>query len=326
MNIRICFAFICSLIFFDTENPLTFLIRFANPSSYSMKRHYQILLVFLVASFFYSCSSDDEVAIPDNAPPPDQTIENVTISNYVNRVYVSVLGREADSNEKNSGFNLLRQNNLSMSSRMQFLDQVFLESEYLPHLYEFARIELLNNLDTSEVTNFINIFTYLLADTNYAQVYDILEFEIDRLDSLRNIPPDLSNNVIGVEYMHRRCINNYFYDQINMGSQNFVVSTFQHFLNRYPTETELNQGKNMVDGTPAILFLESGQSKEDYLDIFFTSEDYYEGLAVNLYQRFLLRNPTSVEMGNAVQAFVSTHDFTQMQKSILATNEYIGIE
>src|SRR5690348_3868 len=119
---------------------------------------------------------------------------------------------------------------------MQFLDQVFSASEYLPHLYDFARIELLNNLDTAEVTNYINIFTYLLGDSTYAQVYDILEFEIERLDSLRAIPPDLVNHVIGVEYMHRRCINNYFYDQINMGSQNFVVSTFQHFLNRYPTE------------------------------------------------------------------------------------------
>jgi len=290
-----------------------------------MNRLYPILVFFIVTSVFFSCS-DDEVVIPENTPPPDQTVENVTISDYVNRVYVSVLGREADNNEKSSGFNILRQNNLSMSSRMQFLDQVFSESEYLPHLYDFARIDLLNNLDTAEVTNYINIFTYLLGDSTYAQVYDILEYEIDRLDSLRNVPYDLVNHVIGVEYMQRRCINNYFYDQINMGSENFVVHTFQQLLYRYPTATELTEGKKMVDGTPAILFLESGQSKKDFLDIFFTSNDYYEGLAVNLYQRFLLRYPTSVEMGNAVQAFVSTHDYMQMQKNILATNEYIGIE
>src|SRR5205085_1157862 len=129
-----------------------------------------------------------------------------------------------------------------------------------------------------------------------------------------------------VEYMHRRCVNNYFYDQINMGSENFVISCFQHFLNRYPTQNELSEGKKMIDGAPAILFLESGQSKDDFINIFFTSRDYYEGLAINLYQRFLLRNPSSIEMGNAATAFVNTHNYVQMQKDILSTNEYIGIE
>src|SRR6188768_4189422 len=113
-----------------------------------MKKLYLFIFLFSFASIFISCS-DEEVIIPENTPPPDQTIENVTISDYVNRVYVSVLGREADNNEKSSGFNNLRQNNLSMESRMQFLDQVFSESEYFSHLYEYARIDLLNNIDTS---------------------------------------------------------------------------------------------------------------------------------------------------------------------------------
>jgi hypothetical protein len=110
-----------------------------------------------------------------------------------------------------------------------------------------------------------------------------------------------------------------------MGTENFVVSCFQHFLNRYPTENELSEGKKMVDGAPAILFLESGQNKTDFVNIFFGSRDYQEGLAINLYNRYLLRNPASIEMGNAVQAFSTTHDYVQMQKDILSTNEYIGI-
>jgi len=213
-----------------------------------------------------------------------------------------------------------------MASRMQFLDQVFSEDEYLSHLYDFARIELLNNIDTSEITNFINIFSYLLADTSMAQFHYLFAYEIERLDSLQRVPFDLENNIIDIAFLQRRCLNTYFYDQINMGAENFVVSAFQHFANRYPTTNELSESKKMLEGTPSILFLKSGQSKNDFLDIFFTSQEYYEGLAVNLYQRFLFRNPTSIEMGNAQQEFSNTQDYKQMQKNILATNEYIGIE
>ena len=185
---------------------------------------------------------------------------------------------------------------------------------------------MLNNLDTAEITYYIYLFNILLTDPAYEQVYDVIEHEIERLDSLQRVPSDLVNHIINIEYLHRRCVNNYFYDQINMGSENFVVSCFQHFQNRYPTQNELTEGKKMVDGVPAILFLESGQSKDDFIDIFFTSKDYFEGLAINLYQRFLLRDPSSIEMGNAATAFTNTHDYIQMQKDILATNEYIGIE
>ena len=289
-----------------------------------MKKLYLFSFLFIVLTIFNSCT--DEEVVPDNEAPPDQTIENITITNYVNRVYVSVLGREANDTEKETGFNLLRQNNLSLTSRTQFLDQVFTESEYLPHLYDFARVEILNNLDTSEVTYWIYLFNFLLSDPAYAQVYDVLLHEIERLDTLQRIPADLVNHAIDIEYLHRRCVNNYFYDQINMGSENFVVSCFQHFLNRYPTLSELTEGKKMVDGVPAVLFLESGQSKDDFIDIFFTSKDYSEGLAINLYQRYLLRNPSSIEMGNAANAFVVSHNYVQMQKDILSTNEYIGIE
>lgn len=289
-----------------------------------MKRIFGSLIFFSFLVLISACR--DEEIIPGNTAPPDQTIENVTINNYVNRVYVSVLGREASDIEKSAGYNLLRQNNLSSASRQQFLDQVFSSSNYLPHLYDFARIELLNSLDTAEITFFLMVFNLYLTDTTYQQIWSALVYEIERLDSLQRIPSDLQNGLLNIEYLHKRCVNNYFYDQINMGTENFVVSCFQHFMNRYPTEYELTEGKRMVDGAPAILFLESGQTRDDFVNIFFSSKDYHEGLAIILYNRFLLRNPTSIEMGNAVQAFSATHDYIQMQKDILATNEYIGIQ
>jgi hypothetical protein len=279
-----------------------------------------VLLVFLA-----SCHHDIEVITPNNEAIPDLTIEDVTITDYVNRVYISVLGREADSTEKQFGFSILRQNNLSAASRSQFLDSIFYKPEYKVHLYDLARIDLLNNLDTADIVGEIFLFNFLLSDTAYQFYWPQLQAEIIRLDSLKAIPSDLQNNVIDVTGMHRRCVNNYFYDQINAGTENFVVSVFQHFLLRYPTASELQQSKQMVDGFPSILFLQSGQTKNDFIRIFFDASDYYEGLVRMLYQRFLFRTPTSVEMGNATVSFLQNHDFILMQKNILSTNEYIGI-
>src|SRR5689334_16431566 len=126
-------------------------------------KKFLVLLTFTGIVFLLSACHKEE-DITGNTAPPDQTVENVTIRNYVNRVYVSVLGREASESEKDAGFSTLRNNNLSMASRIQFLDQVFSGSEYKPHLYDFARVELLNNLDTAEITQWLFIFNQVLND------------------------------------------------------------------------------------------------------------------------------------------------------------------
>jgi hypothetical protein len=288
-------------------------------------RGQMVSLFTLFTLLFAGCHHDVEVITPGNAALPDATIEDVTITNYVNKVYISVLGREADSTEKQFGFDLLRQQNLSDASRSRFLDSIFYKPEYKVHLYDLARADLLNNLDTTDITNQVLLFNFLLTDTAYITVWPLLHAEITRLDSLKTIPAGLQQGMFDVEEMHRRCVNNYFYDQINMGTENFVVSVFQHFLLRYPTASELQQSKQMVDGFPANLFLQSGQNKNDFIAIFFSSTDYFEGLARILYQRFLFRSPTSVEMSEATVSFLQTHNYIAMQKKILSTNEYIGI-
>jgi hypothetical protein len=285
-----------------------------------------LFLYVLVITSINSCTKTDEEIIPGNQPPPDGTISNVIIENYVNRVYISVLGRKATDAEFNSGISLLKQSNLSMQSREQFLSGVFSNAGYKTNLYEKAKAELLNNLDTNEITLYISIFSTYLADTAYAASWDLFQAELDKLVELQQVPADLASGAINEKGMFERCCNNYFYDQINMGSSNYVVSLFQHFLDRYPTNNELQQGIQMVDGTSGTLFLQSGLSKSDLIDIFFSSGDYYEGQVRIFYQRYLFRAPTSVEMGTATQLYISTGDYEKMQMDILATNEYIGIE
>jgi hypothetical protein len=111
-----------------------------------------------------------------------------------------------------------------------------------------------------------------------------------------------------------------------MGTENFVRATYENFLFRYPTEYELEQAKTMVDGFNSILFLENGNSKDDFLDIFFDSDDYYESRARDLYNKYLFREPDSEEMVEGAILYKQSDDYKLLQKSILTMDEYVGID
>jgi hypothetical protein len=285
---------------------------------------------FLFFSFLFvlisSCKKDEQITVPGNEAPPDYTIPNSTKENYINKVYISVLGREPDSTEFAKSFSILNQNNLSVANRKQFLDSVLATPVYNDRLYQIAREELLNDLDTNDITLYMAVFQGLLADTVNRAFWPQITFELNRLDTLKRVSADLASDAINIIEMHRRCVNNFFYDQINMGTENFVVSMFQNFLFRYPTTSELSESKTMVDGQNAVLFYNIGRSKPDFLNIFFSSTSYFEGQVRALFVRYLFREPTSSEVSSYTVLYKNSLDYKDLQKDILSSNEYAGIQ
>ena len=278
-----------------------------------------------VGLLFYSCTKTELETVPDNVAPPDPTIETVTIENYVTRTYILTLGREPSPTEFNAATTLLISGGLDSTSRAQFLSNVFSNAAYLPQVYAQNKIDLLNNSDTAEFTNWITIWNYLLTDTTNSFLFPFLNYEIGRMTDLQSAFSQFSSGSIGLGELHRRMCNNYIYDQINMGSANFVITTFQHLLNRNQTNAELTSGISMVDGGNAIILLQAGASKNDYLNILTHSNNYYEAQIVLLYQKYLNRAPNTQEMNAATLKYSGSNDYTLVQKDLLATNEFIGI-
>ena len=111
-----------------------------------------------------------------------------------------------------------------------------------------------------------------------------------------------------------------------MGTENFVVSMYQNFLFRYPTIDELESASRMVDQYESIVFFELGRSKEDFLSIFLSSDEYYEGQIRRIYNRFLFREPNTAELNDLRILFTKNKDYKEMQKQILIQDEYVGIQ
>lgn len=285
----------------------------------------KLYLIVLLAGFLFSCNKTEDVTIPGNTPPPDYTIDSSTIQLYINKAYINILGREPLTTEKTTATALLNAHNFSVTDRQQFIATITAKPDYPRNLYNVARIEYLQNLDSSEIESQIYLFTFLLSQPQYAPLYDVLHSEIDRMNLLKRTVNDMNNGTLDYRGMLKRCVNNYFYDQINMGSENFVVSTFQNFLFRYPTTEQLTNGKTMVDGLDAIFFLHTGNSKSDYIDIFFNSDDYYEGQVRNLFKKYLFREPNSAEIHYYAAIYKSTNEYKNLQQEVFATDEYAGL-
>jgi hypothetical protein len=285
-------------------------------------RKYLFLLSF--SCIVASCTKETEV-IPGNSPPPDLTLTESVYRQFINRTYILVHGNEPDSLQSEIALNYLKADNFSESIRRVFLDTLFNDPAYRWQVFNTSRVDLLNNTDTAEFRSQWLLFSFLLQDSTYITVWPVLQIEVNRLQELIDAGPFYLNGTIDIRELHRRMINNWFYDQINMGSLNFVNASFFQFLNRYPVLQEQSSGVSMVDGNFAILFLVSGSSKDDYLNILMNSGDYAEGAVVNLYRRYLQRDPGSVEMNAATQQFLLNGNYEQIQIDILASDEFAGI-
>jgi len=280
-------------------------------------------LIFMLG--LAACTKTETVIVPGNVPPPDHTIDSSTIVIYLNKTYINMLGRKPVGAEQATAMVALRAHNFSVADRQAFVQTLFLKPEYNRTLFINAETQYLNNTDSAQVAALIAQFQYQLTQASYAAYYPQLHYELGRLDTLQNVLNWMYTGQMDYRSMLRSIVNNYAYDQINMGTQNFVTSTFQNFILRYPTASELTNGENMVNGTTAELFLAVGQSKADYINIFFNSDDYIQGQVQLMFQNYLFRLPTSAEFAYYANIYKSTNDYKQLELAIFSLDEYAGV-
>ena len=286
----------------------------------------KLLFLYIVLLFAASCTKTEDIKIPGNIPPPDRSIDSSTINIYINKAYINIVGREPVGTEKSSALTILRQNNFSVDNRKQFIQTLLTKPEYNSYLITIARSEYLGNADTLDIAQQIFVYQNALTLVDYAPFYPLIRFEMKRLDTLQNTLRDMNAGTCTYRDMLRRTVNNYFYDQLNMGTENFVVSTFQNFLFRYPTNNELAQGKIIVDGQSGLLFLKNGRTKNDYLGIFYNSSDFYEGQVRYIFRKYVFREPTSAEMAYYANIYKSAGNYKDLQLAVFSLNEYAGIQ
>lgn len=280
-------------------------------------RRLSALLIILI---LFSCSKDETRVISGNDAPEENLVTTELKENYINRLYINLAGRKADNDEFSDALNVLG-DVAGIASREALIQQIFAKDDYKIKLYEDVRADYLESVDTARILrDYLTLLAVLpTVPPNLVQAF---QEEIQRQKHLLDIPQKLDSNLIDIIEVHKRAINNQYYDDINMGTENFVVATFQNFLFRYPTDEELESASLMVEGLNSILFLEGGNSRSDFTDIFFDSHGYFEGQVITLFNRYVYRDPSTEEMLEQTIAYINDGDYQNIQLKILASDEY----
>lgn len=294
----------------------------------------KVILIFLFSLVLNSCQKDEitthkNLTIPGNIPPPYHGIPTVLVENYVSKLNIDLVGLKPEEIKKEEDVVFLESENLSESARETVIEEILNLDAYHDRLFQVISNLLLNGMGYDEVEavqteyEFVRDFVYQSGDTFTGQFFDN---ELNKLQLVLDAPAEYKNGTITLnEYFKRMCYN-LIYDEINMGSENFVISCFENFFKRNPTVDELSLGVKMVDGDPTKLLLGEGRNKTEFLDIMVFNTEFYQGRVLDAFRTLLLREPTSGELQTITNDFQSADDYRLVQITIAKTDEYAGFE
>lgn len=288
------------------------------------------------------CKKDAEY-IPGNIPPNPDNVPTVLIENYVNRIFIDLIGREPLDAEMDSNVAFLKENDLSVVARERIIERLqsdtswiegdtSYEQAYYQRFYGICKARVLEGESDADIIRQIDLFrNTLLTDSLSGDTVPTgnsistarAKLEIEKLENVLRSKNDYRHDSVEVDEVYRRMCNNYVYDQINMNTFNFIRATFDNLFYRFPTGSEINVAWEMVEKNNSVnLFGKNGQTKGDYLEILTTSREFYEGMIMWAYLNLLARFPASAEVNELMQDFYIDHDFQKVQKAIMVTNEY----
>ncbi len=290
-----------------------------------------LILIISILFVCASCSKDkivhEDLIIDGNIAPPTDGVSQIALNSYVNNLYIDLYGRAATEDELSDNTSYLKDNNYTPDSREDIVSDMMTHWEYYKNLHLLTTQHYLISLDSISLYYQIEYWDYLIDVYNgTGQVLEALYYtlENEKLILLSTAHVDLYEGAIGIDEYFGRFINNYFYDLVNMGSENFVISCFQNLFHRYPTDDELLDGVAMVDGASSQLFLQDGSSKGDFINIVKNCPEFYQGQVIDIFSTFLARLPNSYEMDTYGQEMMEENHFNAVKIKLLISEEYAG--
>lgn len=278
-----------------------------------------------------SCAKDsiihEDLIIDGNVAPPVDGVSQITLNSYINNLYIDLYGRAATESELSDNSEYLIDNSYSAGSREEIVEEMMLSWDYYKNLNVLTTQRYLVSLDSLSLKYQIDYWVYLIDlyyDTGAEAEALYYTIENDKLILLSSAHVELFETNIFIAEYFKRFINNYYYDMVNMGSENFVISCFQNLFHRYPTDDELLDGVAMVDGASSQLFLQDGSSKNDFINIVVNSAEFYQGQVIDVFNMLLARAPDSAEMDMYGQEMADADHFNSVKVKILISEEYAG--
>ena len=277
-----------------------------------------ILLSLLLAS----CARDNIVPV-DNLPA-DSTITQIELENYINKTHIALLNRKPTQAELTQSLQQLDVDRYNRSIRDTYVSGIQDLDRSKWAIWQFLSDRILDGIDTTQVRESADIFQYRVDNSGTQNEKDYWQWLLDRTN----------NNLVALEGWYNQdstysslvgwMVRMPIYDEINMGTENFVVSIYQHFYHRYPTDYELTQASKMVDRQWGLLYGVNGNSKADFLNIFLNQGEFQQGVIINAFESYLNRMPTTIESDKYHDHLNNGWDYLKLQRYLLTSSEFIN--
>jgi len=295
----------------------------------------------LMALALVACKKEELVVRPDNEAPDYDGVASVVVRNYVNRLFIDLLGREPVDAEMNAEVSALESAGLSVDARVALVNKLMTSTTFVPgdssyqhayaqRTYEQFKARFIEGVSDEVIDGFIgNAAQAALEDSLSGDAQGASESNsaLQRLLRLKSARIHYREGTITGSEMAKRMMFNDVYDEINMNAFNFINASFDNLLFRFPTNAEFDAAYTMVEqSAPALLFGQSAQNKGGYLDILVNSAEGHEGLVRLFFRAYLGREPSTSEVFPILNAFLNDHDLRRMQRTILVSDEYAGLQ
>lgn len=292
--------------------------------------------LFLCIGLNLTCTKET-VVIDGKDPYSTFNISDIKIENYVNRLFIDIIGREPLDVELDDEVQRLKDGGLKREVRdsiiyMLMTDTTYRENEfsykaaYAQNLYNLAKVRCLEGASDEDIQLIIGILEFAaLIDSlegNWDGYYE-KQNEIRRNKAVLESLDALYDGLIGYHQIYAFMVDNGLYDDINMNTFNFVRATFDQLLWRLPTEQEFEHSFNMIEyNQTEELFGDLGSDKNDYIRLLTESNEMLEGMIIWTYQVFLSRPPAPEEVVTLLPEYITAKDMNWVIAQILVTDEY----
>ena len=293
------------------------------------------ILVFCLV--FIGCKPE-EIVFPDNPVPPYDEISTILVQNYVNRMYIDLIGREPTDLEMERDVDLLEADSLSAEIRLTVMGALMTGTDtvdgttyrtlYFEKLYTDLKARFLEGASDAILNERYGLARGMAVTDSLNgnwEGYAINQANAERLFAVLECPIALESQEIDVRDACARMMWNAVYDQINMNSFNFVNATFDDLYQRFPTQAEFDVSYDIIEyNQPNLIFGFSANDKPSFIDALVWNPEWEEGMVRWQFRSFLARDPSDSEVLEATDEFLVNGQTADIQRYIMKSDEYAG--
>lgn len=299
------------------------------------------LLILPVLLGMGSCSKDQNVIFKENKPVDPTGVPTIVVENYVNRIFIDLLGRAPTDVELETYTTLLKDSNLKEETRVSIISK--LQSDtieqnndgtyrdiYYYNFHNNIKAKCIEGASDGELAKVIGNVSFDLKiarlQGDSVRVYRDSAI-IKRTERLIKAQGEYKEGSIDIRDYFMFALNNPVYDQINMNSFNFVNASFDDLFSRFPTDYEFFQAYEIIEYNRAgYLFGGSATNKNEYCRLLTNSNEFTEGVIRWQYTLMLSREPTTAELVDLMSTFHTSKDVQWVQQQLIKTNEYANFK